>query len=75
MSTPRWLTVLAVGGLVVFCGALITKAQTGPAVSASAQMTLVDANCSLFGPDHDKFASTGLNGGTSVSRHGRALSE
>jgi len=37
-------------------------------------MTVVDANCSFFGPEHDKFASTGLNGGSSVSQRGRALS-
>ncbi|MGA2197536.1 MAG: DUF1553 domain-containing protein [Bryobacteraceae bacterium] len=75
MNTPRWVPVLAIGGLLIFCGALIIKAQDGPGVSPTGQMTLVDANCSFFGPDRDKFAYTGLNGGTSVSRHGRALSE
>jgi hypothetical protein len=74
MNTPRWVPVLVVCGLLVFCGALITQAQDGPAVSASGQMTMVHADCSFFGPDRDKFAYTGLNGGTSVSRHGRALS-
>jgi hypothetical protein len=67
--------VIAVCGVLAFCGALIIKAQDRPAVSASSQMTVVDANCTLFGPDRNKFAYTDLNGGTAVSRHGRSLSE
>src|ERR1017187_2922266 len=74
MNSPHWVTVLGVGGLLIFGGALITKAQDGPAISASGQMTMVHADCSFFGPDCDRFAYTGLNGGTPVSRHGRALS-
>src|ERR1017187_2924648 len=74
MNRLGWVPILAVGGLLVFCGALITKAQDGPAVPAAGQLTMVHADCSFFGADRDKFAYTGLNGGTSVSRHGRALS-
>src|SRR5271169_326080 len=73
MKTPGWVPILTIGGLLVFCGALITKAQERTTVSGSGQMTVVDSNCSLFGPERDKFASTGLNGG-SVSRHARTLS-
>jgi len=53
-------------------GFVLVRAQ-GP-VKSSDSYGVAHAECTLFGPEHDKFAFTGLNAKLSPATHARALS-
>jgi len=68
MKRPRWVPVLGTVSLITLSGFLLVRAQTPD------QYLVAHPECNFFGPDHEKFAYTGLNAKLSPLSHARALS-
>src|ERR1035437_3331947 len=74
MSVPRWVPFLAGGSVLVLSSVLMMRAQDSPKPTDPEQMSVAHPECTFFGADRERFATTGLRAGRGPSQHARDLS-